>query len=134
MAWLMIPATIGPILGPPVGGFIVTYLAWRWIFYINVPIGMLGIVLVTLFIEEMREPGPVSSTSAVCCCPASRWPASCSASSWPAAASGRRSSAAILLAVGAGRGGALLAARPAASAADAGFPADADPDVPAVGA
>ena len=40
MAWLMIPATIGPILGPPLGGFIVTYLSWRWIFYINVPIGV----------------------------------------------------------------------------------------------
>ena len=56
MAWLMIPATIGPILGPPLGGFIVTYLSWRWIFFINVPIGVLGIVLVTAFIEEMREP------------------------------------------------------------------------------
>jgi EmrB/QacA subfamily drug resistance transporter len=60
MAWLMIPATIGPILGPPVGGFIVSYLDWRWIFYINVPIGVLGIVLVTLFIEEVREPGRIS--------------------------------------------------------------------------
>jgi EmrB/QacA subfamily drug resistance transporter len=56
MAWLMIPATIGPILGPPVGGFIVTYLSWHWIFYINVPIGVTGIVLVTRYIEEMREP------------------------------------------------------------------------------
>ncbi len=56
MAWLMIPATIGPILGPPVGGFIVTYLSWHWIFYINVPIGLTGIVLVTRYIEEMREP------------------------------------------------------------------------------
>ena len=56
MAWLMIPATIGPILGPPVGGFIVTYLSWHWIFYINVPIGLVGIVLVTRYIEEMREP------------------------------------------------------------------------------
>ena len=56
MAWLMVPATIGPIVGPPVGGFIVTYLSWHWIFYINVPIGILGVVLVTLFIEEMREP------------------------------------------------------------------------------
>ena len=37
---------IGPILGPPVGGFIVTYLDWRWIFYINMPIGLLGVVLV----------------------------------------------------------------------------------------
>jgi EmrB/QacA subfamily drug resistance transporter len=56
MAWLMVPATIGPIVGPPVGGFIVTYLSWHWIFYINVPIGIMGIVLVTLFIDEMKEP------------------------------------------------------------------------------
>ncbi len=52
MSWLLVPALIGPILGPPVGGFIVTYLDWRWIFYVNVPIGLLGIVLVSLFIEE----------------------------------------------------------------------------------
>src|SRR3954468_15234391 len=56
MAWLMIPATIGPIVGPPVGGFIVTYLSWHWIFYINVPIGILGVILVTIFIDEMKEP------------------------------------------------------------------------------
>ncbi len=56
MAWLMIPATIGPIVGPPVGGFLVTYLSWHWIFYINVPIGLTGIVLVTRYIDEMREP------------------------------------------------------------------------------
>jgi EmrB/QacA subfamily drug resistance transporter len=56
MAWLMIPATIGPIVGPPVGGFIVTYLSWHWIFYINVPIGIAGIILVTVFIDEMKEP------------------------------------------------------------------------------
>jgi len=55
MAWLMIPATIGPILGPPLGGFIVTYFSWRWIFFINVPIGLIGIVMVTAFIQEMRE-------------------------------------------------------------------------------
>lgn len=60
MAWLMIPATMGPILGPPVGGFIVQYLDWRWIFYINVPIGAVGIVLVTLFIDDKREPGRVN--------------------------------------------------------------------------
>jgi EmrB/QacA subfamily drug resistance transporter len=56
MAWLMVPATIGPIVGPPVGGFIVTYLSWHWIFYINVPIGLAGIALVTIFIDEMKEP------------------------------------------------------------------------------
>src|SRR5262249_52518228 len=33
MSWLTMPALIGPVLGPPVGGFIVTYASWRWIFY-----------------------------------------------------------------------------------------------------
>ncbi len=60
MTWLMVPAQIGPILGPPVGGFLVTYLSWRWIFYINVPIGLLGIALAMRFIGNVREPGPTS--------------------------------------------------------------------------
>jgi len=47
-------------LGPPVGGFIVTYFSWRWIFDINVPIGVIGMVLVSLFIENAREPPPAS--------------------------------------------------------------------------
>lgn len=55
MAWLTIPALLGPIMGPPVGGFITTYVAWRWIFWINVPIAMLGIGLATLFIPNVRE-------------------------------------------------------------------------------
>src|SRR6201996_5224481 len=57
-SWVLIPAVVGPILGPPIGGFIVTYLNWRWIFYINVPIGLLGIVLVSLFIADTREEVP----------------------------------------------------------------------------
>ena len=60
MAWLMIPATIGPILGPPVGGLIVTYLDWRWIFYINVPIGIGGMLMVLRTFENVREAGRVS--------------------------------------------------------------------------
>jgi EmrB/QacA subfamily drug resistance transporter len=59
MTWLMVPATIGPILGPPVGGFIVTALNWRWIFYINVPIGALGMVLATLYIRDIKEEGHI---------------------------------------------------------------------------
>jgi len=55
MSWLAMPAMIGPILGPPVGGLIVTYLDWRWIFWINVPMGALGIVLVHKFIEDIRS-------------------------------------------------------------------------------
>ena len=56
MAWLTMPALIGPVVGPPVGGFIVTWFSWRWIFFINIPIGILGIVLISLFVEEVREP------------------------------------------------------------------------------
>ena len=58
MAWLTVPALIGPVLGPPLGGFITTYLSWRWIFWINVPIGLLGVLLVTLFIADIREERP----------------------------------------------------------------------------
>ena len=53
MAWVSIPAMIGPLIGPPLGGFITTYASWHWIFLINVPIGLLGIVLVTRYIENI---------------------------------------------------------------------------------
>jgi EmrB/QacA subfamily drug resistance transporter len=49
------PAMLGPVFGPPLGGFIVTYFSWRWIFFINVPIALLGIILVTLFVDNMHE-------------------------------------------------------------------------------
>ena len=55
MAYLTIPALIGPILGPPIGGFISTFLHWRWNFWINVPVGLLGVILVTLYIPNLRE-------------------------------------------------------------------------------
>jgi len=55
LAWFTIPALTGPILGPPLGGFITTYANWRWIFFINVPIGLLGILLVTRYIGDIRE-------------------------------------------------------------------------------
>ena len=56
MAWLTTPALMGPVVGPPLGGLIVTYLDWRWVFNINIPVGILGFVLVTLFVEDAREP------------------------------------------------------------------------------
>jgi EmrB/QacA subfamily drug resistance transporter len=55
MSYLTIPALIGPIIGPPLGGFISTYFSWRWIFFINVPIGLLGMYLATRFLENVRE-------------------------------------------------------------------------------
>ena len=57
MAWLSTPALIGPVLGPPLGGLIVERFAWPWIFDINVPIGLIGIVLVTIYIPDTRETG-----------------------------------------------------------------------------
>jgi EmrB/QacA subfamily drug resistance transporter len=56
MSYLTVPAMLGPVLGPPVGGFIVTYASWRWIFFLNVPIGILGLVLVSILIENYKEP------------------------------------------------------------------------------
>ncbi|MGH7044580.1 MAG: MFS transporter [Acetobacteraceae bacterium] len=58
MTWLSMPALLGPVLGPPVGGFIVTYASWRWIFDINVPIGLIGVVAISMFIEDVPEPPP----------------------------------------------------------------------------
>jgi EmrB/QacA subfamily drug resistance transporter len=55
MAYLTVPALIGPVAGPPLGGFITTYFHWRWIFWINVPIGILGILLSLKFIHNLRE-------------------------------------------------------------------------------
>lgn len=55
MAWLTIPALIGPVVGPPLGGFITTYASWRWIFWINLPIGVIGIVASLLLLPPIRE-------------------------------------------------------------------------------
>lgn len=55
MSWLMAPAMIGPILGPPLGGLIVTWLDWRWIFYINLPMAVLAVWLVGRYIPDVRD-------------------------------------------------------------------------------
>lgn len=55
MAWLTVPALIGPMLGPPLGGFISTFGSWRWIFLINIPIGILGLALAMKYIGNFKE-------------------------------------------------------------------------------
>ncbi|MEI6116446.1 MAG: DHA2 family efflux MFS transporter permease subunit [Burkholderiales bacterium] len=57
MAFLSLPALVGPIIAPPLGGFLVTYASWHWIFLINVPIGAIGVRLVILHIREFEPDG-----------------------------------------------------------------------------
>lgn len=57
LAWLTIPALMGPVLGPPIGGYVTTFHDWRWIFWINVPIGILGIVLARAFMPNVKGDG-----------------------------------------------------------------------------
>jgi EmrB/QacA subfamily drug resistance transporter len=55
MAWLSIPGLVGPILGPPIGGAITTFFSWHWIFLINVPIGIIGVLLVNRFLPDWER-------------------------------------------------------------------------------
>lgn len=57
MALLSMPALIGPMAGPPLGGFLVTYASWHWIFLINIPIGFLGIWMVFKHVRELPSDG-----------------------------------------------------------------------------
>jgi EmrB/QacA subfamily drug resistance transporter len=54
MVWVSVPGLVGPMLGPPVGGFITTYASWHWIVLINLPIGLIGILLASRFIADLR--------------------------------------------------------------------------------
>jgi len=55
IGYLTIPALLGPVIGPPLGGFITTYFHWRWIFLINIPISLLGLVLAARYLENWRD-------------------------------------------------------------------------------
>lgn len=61
MAWLTLPGLLGPLTGPLIGGFLTTYLSWHWIFWINIPIGIAGIILAGMFLKvpDERNPRPI---------------------------------------------------------------------------
>src|SRR6202790_3173864 len=58
MAWVTVPALVGPVIGPPLGGFITTYFSWHWIFLINIPIGLIGIFMALRYIDPIRSEDP----------------------------------------------------------------------------
>lgn len=61
MTWLTMPGLLGPVLGPPLGGLLTDALSWRAVFWMNLPIGLLGLGLVLRFIPEVerQDPGPL---------------------------------------------------------------------------
>ncbi|AVF02294.1 MAG: DHA2 family efflux MFS transporter permease subunit [Devosia indica] len=61
MAWLTVPALVAPVSGPLIGGFLTTYLSWHWIFWINIPIGIAGIIFSGIYLKvpDERTPRPV---------------------------------------------------------------------------
>jgi EmrB/QacA subfamily drug resistance transporter len=63
LAWLTMPALLGPMIGAPLGGFITTYVSWHWIFLINVPIGLAGIAATLRFLPvfERHPPGKLDA-------------------------------------------------------------------------
>ena len=54
MTYMTLPAVIGPALGPILGGLLTTYATWRWVFYVNIPIGAAGVLLALRFVEDTR--------------------------------------------------------------------------------
>ncbi len=55
---LTVPTTLAPTMGPVLGGFLIDQLSWRWIFYVNVPIGLAAFIFGSLFLRENREAEP----------------------------------------------------------------------------
>ncbi len=54
-AFLAVPALVAPVLGPVLGGWLVDGPGWRWIFYINLPVGVIGLLLASVLLKEHRE-------------------------------------------------------------------------------
>lgn len=55
MSVLTMPALLGPVVGPVLGGAIVTFADWRWIFFMNLPVALVGVLLVRAYVPNVRE-------------------------------------------------------------------------------
>jgi EmrB/QacA subfamily drug resistance transporter len=55
---LTVPTAVAPALGPVLGGLLVTELSWRWVFFVNLPIGVAAITFGLIFLDEHRQPHP----------------------------------------------------------------------------
>ena len=80
MTYTTLPAIMGPVIGPLLGGVLTSTLSWRWIFYVNLPFGLLGMLLAMRYITNSRE-----TTSPGLTFPVFYWSAvalGCSSSGW----------------------------------------------------
>ena len=82
MAVIGIPTLLGPILGPVIGGAIVSNVSWRWIFYVNVPIGIVALILAVRFLETTPVTGSTGSTLSASCALPRAWRCSSTDCPW----------------------------------------------------
>src|SRR5690606_5716618 len=55
MAFVTIPGLIGPLIGPTLGGWLVEYASWHWIFLINLPVGLIGCIMTHRYMIDARR-------------------------------------------------------------------------------
>ncbi|MFM0201483.1 MFS transporter [Paraburkholderia fungorum] len=55
IAFITWPGLVAPVIGPPLGGFITTYSSWHWIFYLNLPLGCIGLLLSIMYLDNTKE-------------------------------------------------------------------------------
>ena len=79
MSIIGVPMVMGPVLGPVLGGLIISNYSWRWIFYINVPIGIVTLILSRRLAAEVRHRGIASTPPPR----STAWGSACWAPAWP---------------------------------------------------